>query len=124
MPLKVLGDTRYKQVRIMLLFFRERSQSDDLDIFNLEERLNEFYESFIEKTEDESEPVDNIEEPFLRKQGTHGFDCLNQTLNIKRKEGYELARDFKALVLESCEFLSLQYYICMDGIYKNIEAFS
>ena len=56
--------------------------------------------------EDDPTVGDENEDPVgYETQGRHGFgtSSFNKTCVLKKKDGYELARDFKDLVLGSCE---------------------
>lgn len=67
-------------------YLREREQYDSLDIHNLEEKVNEFHDSFIEKEVDES-----------------GAD-QNQTINVLDNRDLQLAKHFRLFVLGALEF--------------------
>ena len=70
----------------------ERDQYDDLDIYNLEERVTEFHDGFLEDLQNQT------------------VEDQDQTVNPWNNEQFKIIHHFRLLVLRSCKLtLSINF---------------
>ena len=72
---------------LILFFQRERNEYDDLDIYNLEERVTEFYDSVFGELQN------------------HSREDNDQTVNPFLDDQLKMVHHFKLLVLKSRKYM-------------------